>query len=316
MNHQPCRRRQVPSPRPVVDALPLRCSCLQWRLWRQSTRWQTSCRVGRCGWGLKSGSSGMHCPHIRRTACKAHPCHLILLLSAGQADTFSTLGLPQWLIQWVRCPGKLACGGGLAQHLSGWAPLHRQLPPTLDCCRSLHVDRDIRATCWSSFWPWECVSGGLHLGSGALQVPGAARWPTTRGSPSQQWLPRTPQAAVHGWAGQQAHDALWPTPASPPSHHMMPPGRPSADGCGYLGWRIRLSDSAEEVAVAQDLHPKVPPALPACPPASLPACLPACQPASLPACLFVPLRWQHRCLTGPAAHPPASAPSRCSWPLA
>ncbi|EFN52967.1 hypothetical protein CHLNCDRAFT_137360 [Chlorella variabilis] len=29
------------------------------------------------------------------------------------------------------------------------------------------------------------------------------------------------------------------------------------DGCGYLGWRIRLSDSAEEVAVAQDLHPKL-----------------------------------------------------------
>ena len=28
-------------------------------------------------------------------------------------------------------------------------------------------------------------------------------------------------------------------------------------GCGYLGWRIRLSDDAGEVATAQDLHPKV-----------------------------------------------------------
>ncbi len=28
-------------------------------------------------------------------------------------------------------------------------------------------------------------------------------------------------------------------------------------GCGYLGWRIRLSEDAGEVAVAQDLHPKV-----------------------------------------------------------
>jgi hypothetical protein len=28
-------------------------------------------------------------------------------------------------------------------------------------------------------------------------------------------------------------------------------------GCGWLGWRIRLSGDADEVAVAQDLHPKV-----------------------------------------------------------
>ncbi|KAL4422379.1 hypothetical protein ABPG75_008576 [Micractinium tetrahymenae] len=28
-------------------------------------------------------------------------------------------------------------------------------------------------------------------------------------------------------------------------------------GCGYLGWRIRTSDNADEVAVAQDLHPKL-----------------------------------------------------------
>jgi hypothetical protein len=28
-------------------------------------------------------------------------------------------------------------------------------------------------------------------------------------------------------------------------------------GCGYLGWRIRLSDDAAEVAAAQDLHPKL-----------------------------------------------------------
>ncbi|KAI7835550.1 hypothetical protein COHA_010554 [Chlorella ohadii] len=28
-------------------------------------------------------------------------------------------------------------------------------------------------------------------------------------------------------------------------------------GCGYLGWRIRLSEDAGEVAVAQDLHPKL-----------------------------------------------------------
>lgn len=137
----------------------------------------------------------------------------------GQADYFSTLNLPQGLVQWgewrSRCtegPAH-ACLAGFAACLCRRKPELHRLPPYLPDNPATRL-----LCCW------------LRASAAAATCP-------------------APAALI-----------LLPPPPPPAGH----PGNMAVVllamgmyGCGYLGWRIRLSDDAGEVATAQDLHPKV-----------------------------------------------------------
>lgn len=113
----------------------------------------------------------------QRSPSSSSPSPAVVLLAGvnpmasflqGQADYFSTLGLPQWLVQWVRSWVLGASAGGCvtvltassaALHLSDPAPLASPLRIGLCICRAT------AATWRSCFWPWACTAAAVSRSS-------------------------------------------------------------------------------------------------------------------------------------------------------